>query len=51
VSRYYSQKPEVSVYGYELSLATKGLVLNNCDKVKNQILRSNDKEVKKLYSD
>jgi len=49
VSNYFLQKPEISIYGYELSLTTKGLILNSSEKIKNRIMGSNNAELKKLY--
>jgi len=51
VSEYFFQKPEISIYGYELSLLTKGLILSSSEKIKNRILGSNNEELKKLYSE
>ncbi|MCS7076860.1 MAG: CHAT domain-containing protein [Bacteroidia bacterium] len=47
----YKQNHAIASDSYNLILKTKGLIFQSTEKIKNRILRSEDKEIKKLYSE
>jgi len=46
---YHTQKSDISTYGYDIALRTKGLILSSSEKIKNRILNSGNTALKELY--
>jgi len=45
----YPQNPAIAGYAYQIAISTKGLILSSTEKIRQRILKSNDKELKNLF--